>query len=383
MQNSEDRCCGDRSPAPGQSCCGEPAAERQATGYSSGAGAGSGRAYVTGWLDTAAGVVPIVSAELTSADRRGALKARCGIGRMRYMVEPGLYALGNPGVDSHVFVTANYKLTFDYLRRELPGLDAYILVVDTGGINVWCAAGKGTFGTAEVVDRVRETRLEEIVNHRRLILPQLSATGVAAHEVRKLSGFEVVYGPVRAADIVPYLNADMVASPEMRRVRFDMVERLALAPNDVVQWFRYLLPALLIFLGLSGIDRSGYSVDSLVSLGPRAMANLVIAYLGANVLGPMLLPWLPGRAFALKGFALGFLLFLVSYIAGLGGANLIEQAGWALIMSAVTSFILMNFTGSSTYTSLSGVRREMVYAVPFQAVFVILGVVLYMMARFI
>jgi len=144
-----------------------------------------------------------------------------------------------------------------------------------------------------------------------------------------------------------------------------------------------LLPLLAVVFVLSGIDRSGYSVDSLLSVAPRSVANLVIAYLGATVLGPMLLPWLPGRAFALKGFVLGFLLFLLSYAAGLGGANFIEYAGWAFTMSAVTSFIMMNFTGSSTFTSLSGVRREMVYAVPFQAMFVILGVSLWMIARFI
>ena len=282
-----------------------------------------------------------------------------------------------------MLVTANYKLTFDYLRRELEGLDAYIMVVDTKGINVWCAAGKGTFGTDEVVRRVSETRLEKIVDHRDLILPQLSATGVAAHEVRRLSGFKVNFGPVRSADIMAFLDAGMVATREMRRVTFSIADRLALAPNDVVQWSRYLVPMLAVFLALSGIDRGGYSMRSLLSAGPRALANLVIAYLGANVLGPMLLPWLPGRAFALKGFVLGALLFLLSLVAGLGGVNLIERAGWALIMSAVSSFIVMNFTGSSTYTSLSGVRREMVYAVPFQAMFVILGVALWMIARFI
>ena len=140
---------------------------------------------------------------------------------------------------------------------------------------------------------------------------------------------------------------------------------------------------LIMFLALSGIDRTGYSVGSLFSVGPRALANLMIAYLGANILGPMLLPWLPGRAFAVKGLALGIMLFLLSYASGLGGANFIEHAGWALIMSATSSFIVMNFTGSSTYTSLTGVRREMVYAVPFQAMFIILGMTLWMIARFI
>lgn len=367
-EQSTDVCCGgNQAPEP---CCAQDSG-------------GSERPYVTGWVETPAGIVPAVPAELTPADRRGNLRARLSIGRMRHRVEPGLYAIGSPDSESPVLVTANYKLTFDCLRRELPGLDAWIMVLDTRGINVWCAAGKGTFGTAEVVSKVRETGLGAVVSHRNLILPQLSATGVAAHEVKKFSGFKVTYGPVRSEDILEFLDAGMTATPEMRRVRFSLADRLALAPNDVVQWFKYVAPLLAVFFALSGIDRSGYSAHSLLAVGPRAVANLAIAYLGANLLGPALLPWLPGRAFALKGFVLGFLLFFLSYAVGLGGANFIESAGWALIMSAISSFIVMNFTGSSTYTSLTGVRREMVYAVPFQAVFVILGVVLYMIARFI
>ena len=194
MQNRGKDCCGEERAGQAQPCCGLPAGGQEARPCC-GPGAAptppdSDRPYVTGYIDTPAGRVPTVATRLTAADRRGNLRARWGIGRMRYRVEPGLYAVGSPDAASPVLVTANYKLTFDYLRRELTGLDAYIMVVDTRGINVWCAAGKGTFGTAEVATRVRETRLEEIVNHRSLILPQLSATGVAAHEVREAIGLQ-------------------------------------------------------------------------------------------------------------------------------------------------------------------------------------------------
>jgi hypothetical protein len=99
-----------------------------------------GKPYITGWADTAAGRVPKVAAELSRADQWGGLKSAWSIGRMKYMVAPGLYAVGNPDKHSRVFVTANYKLSFDGLRRELRGLDAWIMVLDTKGINVWCAA---------------------------------------------------------------------------------------------------------------------------------------------------------------------------------------------------------------------------------------------------
>jgi hypothetical protein len=84
---------------------------------------------------------------ITFANRLDHFLARWGINRMGHRVEPGLYRLGNPAPESPVFTSANYTLSFDALRSALAGNDAWILVLDTKGINVWCAAGKGTFGT--------------------------------------------------------------------------------------------------------------------------------------------------------------------------------------------------------------------------------------------
>jgi CO dehydrogenase/acetyl-CoA synthase gamma subunit (corrinoid Fe-S protein) len=138
-------------------------------------------------IDTSKGAVPIVSTSLSTGDIFGACKVRFGIGRMDYKINPGLYAVGNPDNESPVLVSANYKLTFDTLRKNLSGLDCWILILDTNGVNVWCAAGKGTFGSEEVVNRIEKTGLSDIVTHRKLILPQLSASGVSAQEVLELS----------------------------------------------------------------------------------------------------------------------------------------------------------------------------------------------------
>jgi hypothetical protein len=43
----------------------------------------------------------------------------------------------------------------------------------------------------------------------------------------------------------------------------------------------------------------------------------------------------------------------------------------------------MNFTGSSTFTSLSGVRKEMAVAVPLQAGFALAGALLWMGGRWL
>ncbi len=179
-----------------------------------------------------------VQTRLTAANRWDHFLARIGVKRNEHRVEPGLYALGNPTPDSPVFVSANYTLSFDALRSSLEGFDGYILVLDTKGINVWCAAGKGTFGTDEIVKQVFETQLKEVVTHRKLILPQLGAPGVAAHEVKKRTGFWVEYGPVRAADLPEYLKTHK-ASPEMRKVEFTLRDRLVLIPVDVIRLIPY------------------------------------------------------------------------------------------------------------------------------------------------
>lgn len=173
------------------------------------------------------------------SDYWGAVKVRLGMNRMGYTVEPGLYGVGEPAGDSPVFVSANYKLSFDHLRRELNEIDSWIMVLDTRGINVWCAAGAGTFGTEEMVNRIESNRLSDLVKHRQLIVPQLGAPGVAAHEVYRLSSFQVIYGPVRAEDIGKFLKNGMKASPDMRRVQFNMGDRLVLIPLELIQWSRY------------------------------------------------------------------------------------------------------------------------------------------------
>ena len=140
-------------------------------------------------------IVKGTTSELTLADRFIHFLIRLGINRSKYRVDPGLYALGNPIVDSPVFVTANYALSFDALRTSIAPIDCYILVLDTKGINVWCAAGKGTFGTEELENRINVTSLDQVVNHRKLILPQLGAPGVAAHEIKTNTGFHIGFHP--------------------------------------------------------------------------------------------------------------------------------------------------------------------------------------------
>lgn len=330
--------------------------------------------FVTGRVDTLVGPVPVVGTGLTWADRMGTLRIRVGIGRGSYRVDPGLYAVGEPDDTSPVLVSANYKLSFDALRRRLTGVDAWLLVLDTRGINVWCAAGKGTFSTDEVCRLVQGARLAMVVSHATLILPQLAAPGVSAPEVRRRTGFRALFGPVRAADLPAFLAAGMKATPEMRRVTFTMRDRLVLGP---VEFFGALIQALWavpVLFVLSGFGPWVFSAEAMLWRGLAATAVFLIGGLAGAFVTPVLLPWLPGRAFSMKGAIAGAALAAAT-LAGWGRPlDAVTVAAVVLAMPAWSSWIAMNFTGSSTYTSPTGVEKEMRLAMPWQAAGLALGV---------
>ncbi len=328
--------------------------------------------WMTGDVETPVGKVPTIGTRLTLRDELGALKVRFAIGRNNYTIEPGLYAIGEPTPESPVFVSANYKLSFDHLRCALGGTDGWVLVLDTKGINVWCAAGKGTFGTAEIVNRVQQTKIDQIVSHRKLIVPQLGAPGVSAPEVAKQSGFGVLYGPVRAEDLPKFLAAEFKATPEMRRVRFTLRDRIAVIPVELVIWFKQALGLAIALALLSGISRNGYSLAN----APHAFVLVFTAWLTGGAVVPLLLPWIPARAFSLKGLWVGLMLWIVLGSANLLGASPLTELGWGLILVSVVSFMALNFTGTSTYTSMSGVKKEMKIAIPIQLIAAISGTVL-------
>jgi hypothetical protein len=288
------------------------------------------------------------------------LLARWGFDREGHRVQPGLYALGRPTPESPVLVSANYTLSFDSVRTSQQGRDAYILVLNTFGINVWCAAGKGTFGTDEVIRKIRSVRLEEVVRHRRIILPQLGAPGVDAAAVRAATGFRADFGPVRAEDLPAYLDKGK-ATPAMRRVRFSLRDRIVLIPVELMV---VLVPVLVLAL--------------------LRLPDFLTAVLAGVILFPILLPWLPTANYSTKGFLLGALA-AAPFAAG-SLSPMLASAGWQsigmasaqmLALPPITAFLALNFTGSTPYPSRTGVRREIHRYVQPMAVFFAFGVVLY------
>lgn len=329
---------------------------------------------VDGEVQSNGGPVPRLSTAWSWRDRRDHLRCRLGSFRNRYAVAPGLYAVGAPGRDAEVLVSANYGLSLDVLRRSLRGLDAWLLVLDTRGVNVWCAAGKGTFGTAELVHRIGAVSLHRIVAHRRLIVPQLGAPGVAAHEVQRATGFRVHFGPVRAADLPAFLRAGRVATPEMRRVRFPLTERVVLIPMELIPALKWLTLLAVALAALSAIV--GGQTGAWTRIAPWLALSLGAVLAGA-VIAPLAMPLLPGRAFSVKGWLAGLPITaaLIAQLPAVVERPLLVGAS-ILFFPALSAFLALQFTGSATFTGISGVRREMRLAIPIQAASAVVAIAL-------
>ncbi|HUU56644.1 MAG TPA: corrinoid protein-associated methyltransferase CpaM [bacterium] len=281
-----------------------------------------------------------VSTALTLGDRLADAAAYLSLYMTFLRVEPGLYRVGSPGPASPLFVTANFTLTFNLVRRALRGLDAYLLVIDTRGINVWCAAGGGKFSTREVALSHRAFRLAEVAHRTPAVLPQLAATGVAAHKLRDEFGLAAAYGPVYARDVPAYVAGGYRKTPAMRRADWGLAKRLE------VTWFFALMNAAAVALPLAVFHKL-YS--------PLAVAAVAAISLAVGAL----FPWLPTRLYSVKGLATGAVvaipLMLYKWWGGAGGRSL---ATWAVFLAFAGVLLGLEFSGNTSVASPSQVRQE-------------------------
>lgn len=367
-EEKDEVCCGPK-PAPRSS-------SRERPGYRI-------LPFVQDFVSTTNGPVPRIKTDLDYRDHLGTAMVRLGINRNEYKVAPGLYAIGSPDGDSTVLVAANYKLSFDTLRKELKDLNAWLLVLDTRGVNVWCAAGKKTFSTEEVILQVKRSNLGKIVSHRKLILPQLSATGVSALNVKRGCGFEVVWGPIQAKDIKPFLTAGFQAEKNMRQVTFTLSERLVLTPVEISLTMKYLLWLVPLIFLLSGFGPAFFSLSGLWQRGVPAVLAIILGVLSGALLTPTFLPWIPFRAFSLKGAIIGLLVGLGLIQFFLKPMAFLPALALLLLTGTLSSYLAMNFTGCTPFTSPSGVEKEMRKAIPLQSIAACLGLILWFVSAFI
>jgi len=143
-------------------------------------------------------------------------------------VETGLRIYGKPDKRSPVLLTSNYHLTVKRVSKYLRGLDCYLLVVPSKGINVWCASCGGDLNELSVISVIKTSGIGGRIDHRLLIAPQLSAPGIDVKRVEEETGWKIRFGPVYAKDIPKYLEG-MRKTPDMRRVGFPLLDRLEMA----------------------------------------------------------------------------------------------------------------------------------------------------------
>ncbi len=368
-------------PAPPEApCCGSPpeppSDPHEKAGYQI-------SPYIDGFHEVELRSIPRIKTRLQPADWLGMVKVRLGIARNSYKVAPGLYCSGNPDYNSPVLVTANYKFSFDCLRKNLVELDSWIIVLDTRGVNVWCAAGKKTFSTSELIRQVKETGIKDLVVHNELILPQLAAPGVSALFVKKHTGFKVVYGPVQATDLKQFLSDNKKATPEMRQITFSLGERLVLIPLEIVFMLRSSFIALLALFFISGICANFFSLEQAWLRWPLISSAYGAGFLSGTVLVPLLLPWIPGRSFYLKGILMGIpATALILFFLG-DKISILEIVALGLGALSISSYTAMNFTGATPFTSPSGVEKEMRRGIPLQIIALVISLVAWASAPFI
>ena len=173
----------------------------------------------------------------------------------------GLFRIGDPDQSSPVIVTGNFSLTIRRVRRALQGQNLWLLVANSDGINVWCAADGGIFTHHRVIDAIKVSELGSRVEHRQVILPALSASGVDLENIREETGFRAQFGPVYARDIPAYLEGRKKKTEAMRRFDFGPRHRLDMflsmhfpiyllaAIVLAVFWPQYLLGYTILFWG--------------------------------------------------------------------------------------------------------------------------------------
>jgi hypothetical protein len=277
-------------------------------------------------------------------------------------VKPGLYTVGQPTPDSPVFVTGNYDLT---VRRVVKALDkkihAWLLVVDSGGINVWCASGGGFLTSDKIVSAIHANYLGEFVRHRQLVLPQFSAVGVDGNKIRENTDWNVHWGPVRAEDIPRYVEDNFQKSDDMRSVEFPILARLEMVSGTLGFY------GLLILIPVAIFWRS--------SLLPIAIAMIALSYFYA-----LLMPWIPGKDGLAKSMPL-------AAIAILG--VIIYSIVWDPVSSGEMFNRVMGITALSVFTAgeLQGMsplmRGEQANWVPEALIAVVLGLVYWLLPKLV
>jgi NAD-dependent dihydropyrimidine dehydrogenase PreA subunit len=137
-----------------------------------------------------------------------------------------LVRIGNPTPYSPVFLSGNYTLTVERLKAALARTDCYLLVANSRGSNVWCAAGMNEFSEHDVIDAINVADLSSIVRHRQIITPPYAAPGIDVPTVFRETGFHLKWGPAHLDDLRRYIEGGYKRTHEMIKVHFGLRDRI-------------------------------------------------------------------------------------------------------------------------------------------------------------
>ncbi len=233
-----------------------------------------------------------------------------------------------------MFVTCNFDLTVRRVIKALAGMDCYLLVAPSKGINVWCAAGGGMFNAHSVTSVVKTSRIGDKVDHRRLILPQLSAPGIDVARVERESGWHCTFGPVYARDIPAYAAGRYHKTDDMRQAKFPLKDRIEMA----VMWAGTLSAVAVIPIAI-------FSLGSL----PGALALIWSFSFFVLVFYEPVMRYVPGAVGLIKTALLGLagVAIIAAYGLTLGDWSSASIAGWSLGTLAVALVLGFDLDGSS------------------------------------
>jgi len=121
-------------------------------------------------------------------------------------VEPKLYPVGDPDENAPVMFTTNFSLTYYSVESEVEAsrVPSYILAVDTEGTSVLTAYSGDKLNEKVVKDAMDKAGVENVVKHRKLIIPGYVA--VLSGKIEEATGWEVLVGPKEAAFIPKFLQ---------------------------------------------------------------------------------------------------------------------------------------------------------------------------------
>jgi hypothetical protein len=285
-----------------------------------------------------------------------------------YTVIPGLYFTGDKyDKKTPLLVTCNFLSTVILLYRRIRPLNVRLIVVDTKGINVWCSSSGGRFSSQEIINKLNMYDRNILTDSQELeiIIPKLSLSGVKLSELRK-NKIRPIIGPILAEDLKQYLNYPPYKDCVEDSVQFGIKSRLYTVVPTMIQFFWYAVLMGLVVFVFNTLFKTGFHWQIM----PIVMA--------ISFFYPILFPWLPGKRFAVKGISLAIAFSLYAIYLYMAKIILLPlMLFYVTFIFGTSIFLALSYTGNSSVSNYSKVKKEVIHFLPLSVVSYILTIVFY------